>query len=253
MGLLGLPFAEADGGLGGGPVDMLIVMQALGRALALEPYLATVVLAGGLLRDAGSAAQRQALVPAIAAGEMTLAFAHAEAQSRYGLADVTTRARAEGDGWVLDGEKRFVLAGDSADRLIVSARGVRWLARSRRRLAVRRRCERRRRHAPRLPHAGPHARGRHPIRAGAGRSRCLARHPGAALPCIERAVDVAIAALCAEAVGVMERAARADRRVPQGPQAVRRRRSAASRRCSTAPWTCSSRSSRPAAWRCTRR
>src|SRR5689334_20907627 len=76
MGLLGLPFAEADGGLGGGAVDTLLVMQALGRALALEPYLATVVLGGGLLREAASAAQRAALVPAIAAGELTLAFAH---------------------------------------------------------------------------------------------------------------------------------------------------------------------------------
>jgi alkylation response protein AidB-like acyl-CoA dehydrogenase len=73
MGLLGLPFAEADGGLGGGPVDTLIVMQALGRALALEPYLACVVLAGGLLREAGSAAQRAAHVPAIACGELMLA------------------------------------------------------------------------------------------------------------------------------------------------------------------------------------
>ena len=125
MGLLGLPFAEADGGLGGGPVDTLIVMQALGRALALEPYLATVVLGGGLLREAGFARQQRAeLVPAIAAGELTLAFAHAEAQSRYDLADVATTARAEGGGWVLDGEKRFVLAGDSADRLIVSARSA---------------------------------------------------------------------------------------------------------------------------------
>src|SRR5688500_19907707 len=75
LGLLGLPFTEADGGFGGGPVDTLIVMQALGRALAPVPYLSTVVLCGALLRAAASPAQRAALVPAIAASELQLAFA----------------------------------------------------------------------------------------------------------------------------------------------------------------------------------
>ena len=118
------PSSEADGGFGGGPVDTLIVMQALGRALAPVPYLATVVLCGALLRAAASPAQRAALVPAIAAGELTLAFAHSETQARYDLADVRTTARRQGDGWVLEGEKRFVLAGDSADQFIVSARAA---------------------------------------------------------------------------------------------------------------------------------
>src|SRR5690349_17617368 len=77
LGLLGLPFAEAEGGFGGGPVETMIVMEAFGRALVLEPYLATVILAGGLLRHAGTEEQRRALVPEIAAGRLTLALAHA--------------------------------------------------------------------------------------------------------------------------------------------------------------------------------
>src|SRR4051794_37173298 len=83
LGLLGLPFAEGDGGFGGGAVDTALVMEALGRALAPIPYFSTVVLCGGLLRAAASPAQRAALVPAIAAGELTLAFAHSEPQARF--------------------------------------------------------------------------------------------------------------------------------------------------------------------------
>src|SRR5205807_5284427 len=92
FGLLGLPFAEADGGFGGTAIETMIVMEALGRALALEPYFATVVLAGGLLRHAGSDAHRKALVPQIAEGKLTLGFAHGERQARYDLASVETRA-----------------------------------------------------------------------------------------------------------------------------------------------------------------
>src|SRR5438309_9373439 len=82
MGLLALPFAEADGGFGGGPVETMLVMEAFGRALTLEPYLATVVLGGGLLRLGGSAEQRASLIPAVAEGRLLLAFAQAEPQSR---------------------------------------------------------------------------------------------------------------------------------------------------------------------------
>src|SRR5437763_6917351 len=118
LGLLALPFAEGDGGIGGGPVEAMIVMEAFGRALVLEPYLATVVLGGGFLRLGGSAAMRADLVPRIARGELKLAFAHAERQSRYDLADVATTARREGAGFVIDGAKSLVLHGDAADELV---------------------------------------------------------------------------------------------------------------------------------------
>ncbi len=205
MGLLGLPFAEGDGGLGGGPVETLIVMQALGRALALEPYLQTVVLCGALLREAGSARQRDAQVGAIVAGERMLAFAGTEAQSGYDLGDVTTRAERDGEGWRLSGTKRFVLAGDSADLMIVSAR-TRGDARERDGVSlflvdpaaagVTRRGYRTQDHQRAADIR---------FRCGACASRHLLGAEGAALPLIEHAVESATAALCAEAVGAMER------------------------------------------------
>jgi alkylation response protein AidB-like acyl-CoA dehydrogenase len=127
MGLLGLTFDEDFGGSGCGPVETMIVMEAFGRGLVVEPYLATVVLGGGCIRAGGNLAQREAILPRIADGSLLMAFAHAEPQSRYDLADVATTARRDGSEWVLDGAKRVVVHGGSADRLIVSARvsGVR--------------------------------------------------------------------------------------------------------------------------------
>jgi pimeloyl-CoA dehydrogenase small subunit len=122
LGLLGLPFAEEHGGFGGGGIEIMLVMEAFGRALALEPYLATVVLAGTALRLVGSEAQQARLVPQIAEGTLRLAFAHGERQARYDLPDVLTTAQPKGAGWVLDGEKSVVSHGDDADMLVVSAR-----------------------------------------------------------------------------------------------------------------------------------
>ena len=122
QGLLGLPFSEEEGGFGGGAVETMIVMEALGRALVLEPYLATVVIGGGFLRHGGSAAQKAAHVPGIVDGSKTLAFAQLEKNSRYDLADVATTAKKKGDGWIIDGEKFVVLNGETADTFIVTAR-----------------------------------------------------------------------------------------------------------------------------------
>jgi pimeloyl-CoA dehydrogenase small subunit len=122
LGLLGLPFPEQHGGFGGGGIDVMLVMEAFGRALALEPYFATVVLAGTALRLAGSEAQQAALAPQIAEGKLLLAFAHGETQARYDLPDVLTTAKQKAGGWVLDGAKGVVLHGDGADKLVVSAR-----------------------------------------------------------------------------------------------------------------------------------
>ena len=122
LGLLGIPFSEAHGGFGGGLTETMIVMEAFGRGLVAEPYLATVVLGAGLLRHAGSPAQQDALLPRVAAGELLLAFAHVERQSRYVLHDVATRATPDGAGWRIEGAKGVVLHGDSADKLLVTAR-----------------------------------------------------------------------------------------------------------------------------------
>ncbi|WP_428484610.1 acyl-CoA dehydrogenase family protein [Rhodopila sp.] len=122
LGLLGLPFAEDYGGFGGGAQEVMLVMQAFGRVLVLEPYFPTVVLAGTAVTTAGTAAQKDSILPAIAEGSLKLAFAHAERQARYDLTDVITTAKRSGAGWVLDGSKTVVSHGEAADKIIVSAR-----------------------------------------------------------------------------------------------------------------------------------
>ena len=122
QGLLGLPFSEDDGGFGAGAVETMIVMEALGKALLLEPYLATVVLGGGFLRRGGSAEQKAAHIPGIIDGSKTFAFAQLEKNSRYDLNDVATSAKKKGEAYVIDGEKFVVLNGESADTLVVTAR-----------------------------------------------------------------------------------------------------------------------------------
>jgi pimeloyl-CoA dehydrogenase small subunit len=203
LGLLGLPFAEEHGGSGGGPVETMLVMEAFGRALALEPFLATIVLGGGFLRHGAGAEISADLIPKIAAGRLTMAFAHTERQSRWNLADIATRAVRDGAGWVLDGDKGVVLHGDSADKLVVTARtgggqreregvGV-FLVDA---------------NAPGVSRRGyPTQDGLRAAEISFAGVRVGAEHvlgePGAALPLIERVAGEAIAALCAEAVGAM--------------------------------------------------
>ena len=204
MGLLGLPFAEAEGGFGGGPVEIMLVMEAFGRALALEPYLATVILAGGILRLAGSAAQRAAVLPGIIAGTTTLAFAHQERQARYDLFDVGVAATSQADGFVLDGSKSLVLHGNSADMLVVSARtagsrrdrdGITLFLVDAAAPGVTRRdvATQDGLRAADISFAG--------VRLGAD---AVLGEAGHALLVIEHVVDLASAALCAEAVGAMQ-------------------------------------------------
>ena len=123
LGLTAIPFAEEHGGLGQGLLETMIVMEALGSRLALEPYLATVVLGGGVLRHAGSKSLQDKIIPQIIDGTVTLALAHQEKQSRFDLYDVATTATFDGKGgYVINGEKVAVLNGDSADHIIVPAR-----------------------------------------------------------------------------------------------------------------------------------
>lgn len=122
LGWLSIPFAEEHGGYGGSAVDVMLLMEQFGRGLVLEPYLATVLLFGGLLEKAGSGDQKGEFIPRIIAGECLGAFAWLERQSRFELADVRTTARQEGEGYLLNGEKVVVLNGANADQLIVSAR-----------------------------------------------------------------------------------------------------------------------------------
>ena len=122
LGWLALPVAEDDGGLGGNLTDLAILFEQFGKGLVVEPYLATVVLGAGLVSGLGSLTQREATLPAIMAGELQLAVAFAEPDSRYSLARIATTAARSGEGWTLDGRKCVVLNAPNADAILVSAR-----------------------------------------------------------------------------------------------------------------------------------
>jgi len=122
LGLLAAPFSEDAGGLGGGPLATMIIMHEFGRHLVVEPFVETVVLAGGLIEHAGTPEQKQGFIPGIIDGSKIWTLAWTEKESRFDLAKVTTRARREGSDYVLTGAKTMVIAAPWADDLIVSAR-----------------------------------------------------------------------------------------------------------------------------------
>tara|TARA_R110002074_G_scaffold349634_1_gene520228 strand:- start:9331 stop:10461 length:1131 start_codon:yes stop_codon:yes gene_type:complete len=122
MGLLGVPFEEQYGGFGFGQTGLCVVMEAIGKGLVLEPYLASVVLGGQLIQQAGSEAQKEALLPLLVGGELKLAFAYVERQARYNLSDVECRAEKKGEQFSLSGSKSVVFNAETADKIIVAAR-----------------------------------------------------------------------------------------------------------------------------------
>ncbi len=122
LGLLAAPFSEEFGGLDGGPIETMIIMEEFGRGLVVEPYLPTVVLCGGILNRHASADQKNTYLPGLIGGENVWSLAYAEPQSRFNLADVLTSAKKDGDGYVLNGAKAVVIGAPWADKLIVSAR-----------------------------------------------------------------------------------------------------------------------------------
>lgn len=205
QGLLGLPFAEADGGFGGGGVETMIMMEALGKALVVEPYLATVVLGGSFLRHGGSDAQKAAQLPGIIDGSKTVAFAQLERNSRYDLFDVATLAEKNGDDYVIRGDKFVVLNGENADTLFVTARtkgdrrdksgiGVFLVPANTKGVKKKSYPTQDGLRAADITFTGVHV----------GADAAIG-NPEDALALIERVVDDARVALCAEAVGLMDK------------------------------------------------
>lgn len=122
LGWTAVPFAEEDGGIGGGPVDVMVFMQSLARGLVVEPYLSNIMLAGGILSRLASDEQKARWLHPIMAGELHATLAWHEPQARYDLANIETTATSDGDEWVINGVKGVVLNGDTADLVIVPAR-----------------------------------------------------------------------------------------------------------------------------------
>jgi alkylation response protein AidB-like acyl-CoA dehydrogenase len=204
LGILGMPFSEEDGGFGGGAIDSMIVMEEFGKGLVVEPFVPTVVCAGGFFKHAGTAAQKEEHIGAIVSGERIYAFAYAEPRGRYDLADLHTTAKKDGDGYVLNGHKAVVIAAPWASHLIVTARtsggqrdkdgiSVFVLDKSTDGVVTRdyetvdgRRASEVYFENARVP------------------ADALIGEEGGALPLIERVTDEAIAAQCAEACGAMK-------------------------------------------------
>jgi alkylation response protein AidB-like acyl-CoA dehydrogenase len=195
LGLLGLTFEEQYGGAGMGVGELAVVMEAFGRALVLEPFIASVVLGGQLVAAAGTSEQKAAILPGVAAGETLLAFASTEPASRWSLTDITTTATPAGDGWTISGEKIAVLGGNVADQILVSALtpdGAVGLFLVDGAAVVR------------DPYLQQDGLGAADLLFSSAAATALGS-PADALGHIEAVLDVATAVLCAEAVGAMDR------------------------------------------------
>jgi alkylation response protein AidB-like acyl-CoA dehydrogenase len=204
LGLFAAAVPEEYGGLGGGPVESMIIAEELGRSLVVEPYVPTVVIGGGFLKHAGSEAQKTEWLAKIASGEAMMAFAFAEAQGRYNLADLKTTAKKQGSSYVLNGQKAVVVAAPWADTLIVTARtaggqrdseGVSLFLVDKKTKGVSTRDY------PTWDGGRASEVTFENVEVPAGR---MIGPADGALPLIERVIDEAIAATCADATGAMK-------------------------------------------------
>jgi hypothetical protein len=204
LGILGAPFPEDLGGLGGGHVENMIVMEEMGKALVVEPYLGTVVIGGGFLKHSGHPKAAE-LIGQIIEGKAIFAFAWAEPQGRYNLADLKTTAKKDGDGYVLNGHKAVVIGAPYATHLIVTARtgggqrdqqGVSVFIVPKGAAGVTTRDY------PTVDGFRASEVTLENVRVGAD---ALVGPEGQAMPLIETVVDEAVAATCAEACGVLRK------------------------------------------------
>ena len=208
LGALGASLPEDHGGSGGGGVETMVVMQSLGRAASASPYLSSIVMGGNAIAAFGSGGQQAAILPCLIEGSTRLAVAHAEPNSRYRLAHVTTRAAATADGYTLTGEKGLIAQGQNADHLIVSARlygaagdedGIALFLVDAKSLGL---------DAQVLTTQDGHGAAMLTLDNVYIPADHVIGKPGAAWPIIADIHDRAIAAICAEALGCMEEACR---------------------------------------------
>ena len=204
LGILGMSFSEEDGGFGGGAVDSMVVMEEFGKGLVVEPFVPTVVCAGGFLKHAGTAAQKEEHIGGIVSGERVFAFAYAEPRGRYDLANLETTAKKDGGDYVLSGHKAVVIGAPWASHLVVTARtggaqtdkdgiSVFVVDKSAEGVTTRDYATVDGRRASEVYFEN--------VRVPA---EALIGEEGNALPLIERVSDEAIAAQCAEACGAMK-------------------------------------------------
>lgn len=204
LGWTAVPFAEADGGFDGGPVELAVMMRHFGRGLVVEPYLANVVLAGGVLRRAASDAQKAKWMLPMMAGELQAALAVAEPQGRYDIANVSTTAARDGEDWVLNGNKGVVPNGGNAGLLVIPARtageqterdGITLFAVGGHADGVTRKA---------YPTVDGHTAAEIELRDVRVATDAVLGDPGRGFAALDAAVDDATLAVSAEAVGIMQ-------------------------------------------------
>lgn len=204
LGMLGAAFSEEQGGLGGGALENAIIMEEMGKVLAVEPYIPTVVIAGGALKIVGGA-QADAMIPAIINGDAVIAFAYAEPQGRYDLANLRTTARKDGGGYVLNGHKAVVYAAPWATHYLVTARtggetrerdGISLFLIEADTAGIVRRD---------YPTVDGNRASELYFENASIPADALLGEEGGALPIIDQIVDEASVAVCAEATGVMQK------------------------------------------------
>ncbi len=204
LGWTAVPFSEEDGGFDGGPIESMVMMQEFGRGLVVEPYLANVILAGGVMRRVASTAQKTKWLQPVIAGELQSALAFSEPQSRYDLANIETTAEIDGDDWILNGRKGFVLNGGNAGLLIIPARtagdttsadGISLFVVGGMADGVTRRS---------YPTVDAHQAAEIELSNVRVGKDALLGEPGAGYATLEAVVDEATLAICAEAVGIMQ-------------------------------------------------
>ena len=122
LGWLGISTSEDNGGFGGSAIESMLIMEAFGKGLVVEPFLETIIMSGGLIDEHGSDQQKSSILEPAIAGQLHLAIAYAEPQSRFNLSDVVTEANSDGDNFILNGYKSVVMNGPSANKIIISAR-----------------------------------------------------------------------------------------------------------------------------------
>ena len=204
LGWLGISLSEESGGFGGSALETMIIMEEFGKGLVVEPFLETIVLCAGLIDSCGNKDQKSEILKKVISGEMHLALGFVEPQSRFNLADVTTEAKKKGDGFVLNGFKSVVMNGPSADNIIISARisgkqseeeGISLFVVD-----------------PKLEGVSlrnyPTVDGRRASEITLENvdvsSSCLLAEEGKGFKELEKAIDSATLAICAEAIGAME-------------------------------------------------
>ena len=204
LGWLGISLSEESGGFGGSALETMIIMEEFGKGLVVEPFLETIVLCAGLIDSCGNKDQKSEILKKVISGEMHLALGFVEPQSRFNLADVTTEAKKKGDGFVLNGFKSVVMNGPSANNIIISARisgkqseeeGISLFVVD-----------------PKLEGVSlrnyPTVDGRRASEITLENvevtSSCLLAEEGKGFKELEKAIDSATLAICAEAIGAME-------------------------------------------------